>query len=99
VAPSILKKLAMIAPITGGRSVGIVRSRTQTMEFSLDFRHISQPEVSRTTLQHSIHNGGQTLVYDTEHVKHLTCDQEVLVRILAGTLTILAEGFQHATNP
>jgi hypothetical protein len=33
VAPSILKKLAITSPTSGGRSVGIVRSRTQTMEF------------------------------------------------------------------
>jgi hypothetical protein len=35
VAPSILKKLTITSPTSGGRSVGIVRSRTQTMEFSL----------------------------------------------------------------
>jgi hypothetical protein len=35
VAPSIRKKLAITSPTSGGRSVGIVRSRTQTMEFSL----------------------------------------------------------------
>jgi hypothetical protein len=34
VAPSIRKKLAITLPTSGGRSVGIVRSRTQTMEFS-----------------------------------------------------------------
>jgi hypothetical protein len=34
VAPSIRKKLAITSPTSGGRSVGIVRSRTQTMEFS-----------------------------------------------------------------
>jgi hypothetical protein len=33
VAPSIRKKLATTSPTSGGRSVGIVRSRTQTMEF------------------------------------------------------------------
>jgi hypothetical protein len=33
VAPSILKKLAITSPTSGGRSVGTVRSRTQTMEF------------------------------------------------------------------
>jgi hypothetical protein len=32
VAPSIRKKLAITSPTSGGRSVGIVRSRTQTME-------------------------------------------------------------------
>jgi hypothetical protein len=37
VAPSIRKKLAITSPASGGRSVGIIRSRTQTMEFSLDF--------------------------------------------------------------
>jgi hypothetical protein len=34
-APSIRKKLAITSPTSGGRSVGRVRSRTQTMEFSL----------------------------------------------------------------
>jgi hypothetical protein len=33
--PSIRKKLAITSPTSGGRSVGIVRSWTQTMEFSL----------------------------------------------------------------
>jgi hypothetical protein len=37
VAPSIHKKLAITSPTSGGRSVSIVRSRTQTMEFSLVF--------------------------------------------------------------
>jgi hypothetical protein len=34
VATSISKKLVMTSPTSGGRSVCIVRSRTQTMEFS-----------------------------------------------------------------
>jgi hypothetical protein len=34
VAPSIRKTLAITSPTSGGRSVGIVRSRTQSMEFS-----------------------------------------------------------------
>jgi hypothetical protein len=38
VAPSIRKKLAITSPTSGGRSVGVVRSRTQTMEFSFSFR-------------------------------------------------------------
>jgi hypothetical protein len=33
VAPSIRKKLAITSPTSGGRSVGIVRSGTQAMEF------------------------------------------------------------------
>jgi hypothetical protein len=33
VEPSIRKKLAITSPTSGGRSAGIVRSRTQTMEF------------------------------------------------------------------
>jgi hypothetical protein len=36
VAPSIRKKLAITSPTSGGRSVGIVRSRTQATKFSLD---------------------------------------------------------------
>jgi hypothetical protein len=35
VTPSIRKKLAITSPTSGGRSVGIVRSQTQTTEFSL----------------------------------------------------------------
>jgi hypothetical protein len=34
VAPSIRKRLALTSPTKGGRSVGIVRSRTQATEFS-----------------------------------------------------------------
>jgi hypothetical protein len=34
-APSIRKKLAITSPTSGGRSVGIVLLRTQTMEFGL----------------------------------------------------------------
>jgi hypothetical protein len=33
------QKLALTSPISGGRSVGIVRSRTQATEFSLVFSH------------------------------------------------------------
>jgi hypothetical protein len=33
VAPSIRKMLAITSPTSGGRSIGLVRSRTQTMEF------------------------------------------------------------------
>jgi hypothetical protein len=35
VVPSIRKSLAITSPTSGDRSVGIVRSRTQTMEFFL----------------------------------------------------------------
>jgi hypothetical protein len=35
VALSVSKKLAITSPTNDGRSVGIVRSRSQTMEFSL----------------------------------------------------------------
>jgi hypothetical protein len=36
VAPYIRKKLVITSPTSGGRSVGIVRSRTQTTEFSFN---------------------------------------------------------------
>jgi hypothetical protein len=36
-ASSVRKKLAITSPTSGGRSVGIVRSRTQTMKFSFHF--------------------------------------------------------------
>jgi hypothetical protein len=48
VAPSIRKKLAITSATRGGRSVGIVRSRTQTMEFSLVF--ICFPSSSNLTI-------------------------------------------------
>jgi hypothetical protein len=35
VAPSIRKNMTLTSPTTGGRSVGIVRSRTQSTELSL----------------------------------------------------------------
>jgi hypothetical protein len=35
---SISLKLAITSPTSGGRSVGIVRSRTQTMEFSFFYK-------------------------------------------------------------
>jgi hypothetical protein len=35
VTPLYLQKLALTSPTSGGRSVGIVRSRTKAMEFSL----------------------------------------------------------------
>jgi hypothetical protein len=41
VTPSIRKKLAITSPTSGGRSVGIVRSRTQTMEFSLVYMYFN----------------------------------------------------------
>jgi hypothetical protein len=37
VAPSVRKKLVITSPTSGGRSVGIVRPRTQIMEFSFSF--------------------------------------------------------------
>jgi hypothetical protein len=37
VAPSIRQKLAITSPTSGCRSVGIVRSRTQTMDFFFMF--------------------------------------------------------------
>jgi hypothetical protein len=35
ITSSILQKLALTSPTSGGRSVGIVRSRTQAAEYSL----------------------------------------------------------------
>jgi hypothetical protein len=39
VSPSIRKKLAITLPTSGGRSVCVVRSRTQTMEFFFVVHH------------------------------------------------------------
>jgi hypothetical protein len=44
-APSIRKKLAITSLTSGGRSVGIVRSQTQTMEFFLNIMFITWEEL------------------------------------------------------
>jgi hypothetical protein len=44
-APSIGKKLVITSPTSGDRSVGIVRSRTQTMGVSLCSWVVSRPDV------------------------------------------------------
>jgi hypothetical protein len=41
VAPRYPQKLALTSPTSGGRSVGIVRSRTQDMEFSFFYYNLS----------------------------------------------------------
>jgi hypothetical protein len=41
VAPTISKNLALSSPTSGGRSVGIVRSRTQATEFSFLYLHFT----------------------------------------------------------
>jgi hypothetical protein len=43
-----LQKLALTSPTSGGRSVGIVRSRTQVMEFSLVFYLNAKPKLHET---------------------------------------------------
>jgi hypothetical protein len=51
VAPSIRKKLAITSPTSGGRSVGVVRSRTQAMEFFLIYLvkiAVSSPDYVQT---------------------------------------------------
>jgi hypothetical protein len=53
--PSIRKKLAITSPTNGGRSVGIVRPRTQTMELTLT-KHKAMQQTGLLALygQHSI---------------------------------------------
>jgi hypothetical protein len=43
VTPSIRKKLAITLPTSGGRSVGIVRSRSQIMEFNFLYHNMVLP--------------------------------------------------------
>jgi hypothetical protein len=50
VAPSVSKTLAMTSPTSGGRSVGIVRSRTQTMEFLFPIKRASQAPCCATQI-------------------------------------------------
>ena len=45
--PSIRRKLALTSPTGGGRSVGIVRSRTKATEFSFMLVHPTVPESVR----------------------------------------------------
>jgi hypothetical protein len=65
--PSIRKKLALTSPISGGRSFGIVRSRTQTTKFSFRYqiqRHVLLPKLDAAANLHLalyIHLGRQTL--------------------------------------
>jgi hypothetical protein len=47
VVPSIRKKLAITSPTNGGRSVGIVRLRTQTMAFSWFMKLVVTVALSR----------------------------------------------------
>jgi hypothetical protein len=44
--PSIHEKLALSSPTSGGRPVGIVRSRTQATEFSLVFMTASSGQMN-----------------------------------------------------
>jgi hypothetical protein len=46
-APSIRKKLAITSPTSGGRSIGIVRLRTQTMEFIHEWINLVPPLYNR----------------------------------------------------
>jgi hypothetical protein len=48
VTPSVCKKLALTSPTSGGRSVGIVRSRTQATEFysSIEYKTILNVSLS-----------------------------------------------------
>jgi hypothetical protein len=48
VAPFIPKKLAITSPTSGGRSIDIVRSRTQTMEFFLLLLKFCRPLLALT---------------------------------------------------
>jgi hypothetical protein len=50
-APSIRKKLGIASPTSGSRSVGIVRSRTQTMESF--YQRISFSKISLETIEGS----------------------------------------------
>jgi hypothetical protein len=50
VAPSIRKNLTLTSSTSGGRSVGIVRSRTQVTGFSLVFSTIRSDKHRRETM-------------------------------------------------
>jgi hypothetical protein len=53
-APSIRKELAITSPTSGGRSVGIVRSRTQTMEISLSETASSGNEAKNYNIDNNV---------------------------------------------
>ena len=50
VTPLYPQKLALTSPTVGGRSVGIVRSRTKATEFSLAREHKGSPSYDVTWL-------------------------------------------------
>jgi hypothetical protein len=56
VAPSNPQKLAITSPTSGGRSVGIVRSRTQTMEVYF-YVEESRPPLWSSGQSSWLHNG------------------------------------------
>jgi hypothetical protein len=71
VAPSTRKKLTITSPTSGNLSVGIVRSRTQTMEFSfsLCFLVFRIPDDGRNT-------GSRSLVPLWLNLQYLHCTDE-----------------------
>jgi hypothetical protein len=79
VAPSIRRKLAITSLTSGGRSVSLVRSRTQTMEFVRSF--VSLFPKATTGLVLIGYKGAllSTLLHDTVYVTHNFLD--VLVQI------------------
>jgi hypothetical protein len=73
VAPFIHKKLAITSPTSGSRSVGIVRSRSQTMEFSFSTPYIP-PHVTVTTLLRNMQTLFDADVYfDSYSFQNVSC--------------------------
>ena len=62
VTPLYPQKLALTSPIGGGRSVGIVHSRTKAMEFSFSLPHnlVTLAQPSETRIAHECNIGHLT---------------------------------------
>jgi hypothetical protein len=83
VAPSI-HKLAIPSPTSGGRSVGIVRSRTQTTEFS-SFFFLEEESLSHTEVfeWHARFNAGRASIKTNSPISPSTPDTVARLQQLA----------------
>jgi hypothetical protein len=82
VAPLYLQKLALTSPTSGGRSVGVVHSRTQATGFSLVFLSLYLP--------HSITS-------PSPHIKTLSSSLPNALPSSLNNLTISTYEYQHLT--
>jgi hypothetical protein len=85
VAPSIRKKFAITSPTSGGRSVGIVSSRTQTMVF---FFSICKNVTAATNTQATVEELLQSVLPILCVSYHRKADDQFSERIVAECLSV-----------